>query len=129
MDIVYEKVTTPAKRIREALDYRGMKPAELATNTGLAKSSISYWLADRYMPKHEALCKMGLALDVSEMWLAGYDAPMERPAENPEFDNLAKLMDRYRHDEQFKQLIVSINRLSPQHLTVLQNLVDALPKE
>ena len=129
MDAVYEKVTTPAKRIRDALDYRGMKPAELAANTGLGKSSISNWLSGRYIPKHEALCKMGIALDVSEMWLAGYDAPMERSVENPEFDNLAKLMDRYRHDEQFKQLIVSINRLSPQHLTVLQSLVDALPKE
>ena len=129
MDVVYEKVSTPSKRLRDALDYRGMKPAELAASTGLGKSSISGWLAERYEPKHEALYKMGIALDVSEMWLAGYDVPMERPVENPEFDTLAQLMDRFRHDEQFKQLIVSINRLNPQQLTVLQALVDALPQE
>ena len=60
-------------RIAEALTLRGMKQVELVEKSGIPKSSINNWISQRWQPKQEALYKMAKALDVSEMWLAGYD--------------------------------------------------------
>ena len=65
-------------RIEEALRIRNMRQVELCEKTGLSKSSINNWIKQRWQPKHNAIFLMARALDVSEMWLAGYDAPMER---------------------------------------------------
>lgn len=55
-----------------------MKPIDLAEATGINKATISCYINGKYEPKQTALYKLGMALRVSEMWLAGYDIPMER---------------------------------------------------
>ena len=55
-----------------------MKQVELCEKTGIAKGTLNNWLAQRWQPKQEPIMKMAQVLDVSEMWLAGYDVPMER---------------------------------------------------
>lgn len=55
------------------------KQIDLVRATGIDKGSISNYLSGRYEPKQEAIYKLSMALGVSEMWLWGYDVPMERP--------------------------------------------------
>ena len=65
-------------RIREALDIREMKQAELVEKTGRDKGQMSSYLAGRYKPKQNNLHLIAEALSVDEAWLMGYDVPMER---------------------------------------------------
>lgn len=64
-------------RIKEALEIRGMKQAELAEKTGIDKGQLSSYLSGRYKPKQANLRLIANALSVDEAWLMGYHMPME----------------------------------------------------
>lgn len=68
-----------ARRLKEALEIRNMKQSELSKATGIGKSSISTYLAGNYRPKQDNIMKMAKALNVSEEWLNGRDAPIDPP--------------------------------------------------
>lgn len=129
-------------RIAEALRIRNMKQVELAEKTGLSKASINSWLRHRWQPKQDALLKMAKALDVSEMWLAGYDVPMERPVEQKKADvltdallsmrndmNISYSVVRMSNDEDFKDLVVDITKLNNAHIQAIKAYVDQLIEE
>ena len=44
----------------------------------MAKNDLSQYVNDKVQPKQDKLSILGLALDVSEAWLMGYDVPMNR---------------------------------------------------
>lgn len=67
-----------AQRIQKALSIRNMKQSDLVEKTGIGKSSISTYINGSYEPKQKNLYKIAKALEVSEAWLMGFDAPMER---------------------------------------------------
>jgi uncharacterized HAD superfamily protein len=67
-----EKTETCGKRIEKALMLRDMKQADLCKLADIPKSSLSLYLKGAYEP----IYKMASALNVSEMWLMGYDVPM-----------------------------------------------------
>lgn len=69
-------------RLREALDYVGMKPIELADITGIPKSMVSYYLSGKAVPRADRIYDIAKALDVSEAWLMGFDVTMEREFES-----------------------------------------------
>lgn len=115
----YEK----RNRIREALAIRNMKQVELAEKTGIAKGTINNWLNNRYQPKQKAIMLMASALDVNEMWLAGYDTPMERPAERVKIDKLAHSMNIIRKDERLTELMINITQLNEQQRDTLESMV------
>jgi len=124
-----ERIATPAERLRLALELREMKQVELSEKSGISKPNISCYLSGKYEPKQDALYKMGKALDVAEMWLAGYDIPMERPAAQKEYDALADLMERIKKEKDFKDLIFQINSLKPEHLVLIKNLLVAIQEK
>ena len=65
-------------RLRTAMDARGMRAVELARITGLSKARISQYTNGIYIPKADAMHKLAHVLEVSDLWLEGYDVPMER---------------------------------------------------
>lgn len=80
------KVTT-AERLRYVIDTTGLKQVEILEkckplcekyNVRLAKNDLSQYVSGKTEPKQDKLSILGLALDVSEAWLAGYDVPMRR---------------------------------------------------
>lgn len=75
---MYKQIAKPGDRILQALKEKNMTQAELAKIANLNTGGLSSWIKGRYEPKQEALYRMGKALDVSEMWLAGYDVPKSR---------------------------------------------------
>lgn len=99
-------------RLRDALRIRNMRQVELVEKTGIKKSSINNWLAQRWQPKQDSLMKMAKALDVSEMWLAGYDVPMERPIEQKINDTKVGVADRIYNDSEFLEVTDFLNQLS-----------------
>lgn len=115
-------------RIREALVIRNMKQVELAEKSGIAKGTINNWLNNRYQPKQKPLYKMAKILDVSEMWLAGYDVPMERPEAQTKNDELVQLINEIRNNDDLKNLFLSICSLSSDQRNMIQSMVTELSK-
>lgn len=72
------------QRLKEALEKAHMKQADLVRATGIDKGSIHHYLTGKYEPKATPINKMAIALNVSEMWLWGYDVPMEREKKTPD---------------------------------------------
>ena len=66
-----------AERLRIALDFRNMKATKLSELTGINKSTISQYLSKEYEPKRERIELFAKTLNVNEVWLTGYDVPME----------------------------------------------------
>ena len=89
-----EKTETCGKRIEKALAIRDMKQSDLCKLAGVPKSSLSLYLKGAYEPKQDKIYKMANALNVSEMWLMGYDVPMERQKKSipAEFTDAERIM-------------------------------------
>ena len=93
----FNRVATTSERIKEALKLRDMRQTDLAQITDIDKGSISSYISGRYEPKNEAVYKMANALSVSEMWLWGYDVPIERPTDRT-VPTLGEIISAYRHE-------------------------------
>lgn len=115
-------------RIAEALSIRGWKQVDLVEKTGIKKSSINGWIKQNWQPRQISLMKMAKVLDVSEMWLAGYDVPMNRPIEQKKSDELAQLILQLRSDEDLKALVLSICSLTGEQRKTIKSLITELSK-
>lgn len=73
-----DKIESCGKRLEQALTIRNMKQSELCKRASIPKSSLSLYLSEAYEPKQDRLYKMASVLHVSEVWLMGYDVPMEK---------------------------------------------------
>lgn len=80
-----DRVASTSHRLKEAMDIREKKQIDLVRETGIDKGSISYYLSGRYEPKQDAVNKLAATLNVSGMWLQGYDVPMN-PASYSDLD-------------------------------------------
>lgn len=63
-------------RIKEAMEIREIKQAELVEKTGIDKGQMSSYLSGKYKPKQGNLERIAKVLSVDEAWLMGYDVPM-----------------------------------------------------
>lgn len=66
-----DKMSITASRLKEALELRGMRQADLVRKTGIGKSAISQYLSGKVLPKQDKLYLLARALQVSEDWLLG----------------------------------------------------------
>ena len=71
------KIESCGRRIEQALSIRNMKQSELSKLANVPKSSLSLYIKGAYEPKQDKIYAMAKALNVSDMWLMGYDVPME----------------------------------------------------
>lgn len=62
---------TFTQRLAKAMANANIKQAELAEITGIAKSSISEYIAGTYEPKQKNIYKMATALNVAPSYLMG----------------------------------------------------------
>lgn len=120
----FERVSTTPERLREAMTLSGKKQVDLVRTTGIDKGSISNYLSGRYEPKQEAIYKLAVALDVSEMWLWGYDVPSERPKEQKNNDAISDIVVRMRTDEKFLLAVKKLYDFEPNKLESLLHLLD-----
>jgi transcriptional regulator with XRE-family HTH domain len=113
----WSKTSSTSERLKEIMRIRQLKQADLARATGLAKGGISNYITGRYEPKSDVISKLAKALNCSEMWLWGYDVPMERqdkntPPEEPKLSEGEKiLLDLFRQvPEDQQQLVLGMIR-------------------
>lgn len=65
-------------RLRMAMRNSRLTQQELAERTGISKSSLSQYLSGYAKPMQDRIYSLAEALNVSEAWLIGFDAPMAR---------------------------------------------------
>lgn len=124
----YKKVALTKDRLREAMREAGKTQADLVRDTGLNRGTVSRYLSGAVEPRHEATHKLAIALGVSEMWLFGYDTPMERSEDQKKNDQLAKLIVRLRTDSDFYKTVAALAALDEKQYRGICDLVAALNK-
>lgn len=81
-DNIHKEKSNCAERISAALKKRNMKQADLCEKTKIPKSAISQYISGAFEPKQDRIRLIANALNVSEVWLMGYDVPMEETKAN-----------------------------------------------
>ena len=103
------KIESCGKRIEKALTIRNMKQSELSKRANVTKSSLSLYIKEAYEPKQDKIYAMAKVLNVSDMWLMGYDVPMETgsfiPSELTENEKVMLDLFRVIPESQQKVLI------------------------
>lgn len=118
------RTASPADRIRTAMTDKGLKQVDLVNATGLDKGQVSSYLSGKYEPKQIAINKLAVALDVSEMWLWGYDVAKERSQKQKNNDAIADIVVKLRTDEKFLQAVKRIYEFDSDKLDSFLNLID-----
>jgi transcriptional regulator with XRE-family HTH domain len=113
-------------RLREAMDLRGMRAADLVEKTGIPKGTISYYLSGKTEPKADRLYILAQVLNVSEAWLLGYDVAMNRTDDQKKNDQLAKLIVKLRTDSDFYNMVATLADLPESKYRGIEQLVAAL---
>ena len=113
----YNKVATCAERIKTALVVNGMRQSELCRLTKIPKSAISQYLSGAYEPKQDRIYLIAKTLNVSEAWLMGLDAPMERDGKTSP--------DKLQLTEGEKVWLELYHKLSDETKVVLVNMAEA----
>jgi transcriptional regulator with XRE-family HTH domain len=70
--------------------------ADLVRETGLSKSTLSRYLSGEFEPKQNAIAKLASSLSVNEMWLWGYDVPMQKKETATQGNGLSELSESKR---------------------------------
>lgn len=123
-----ERIATTAERLREAMNETGKKQVDLVRETGIERGAISRYLSGAYEPKQAAINKLAIALNVSEMWLWGYDVPKSRTLEQKKNDDLAKIVVKMRTDNDFYNTVAALAELNEEQYRGIQQLVAAFKK-
>jgi hypothetical protein len=74
----------------------------------------------------EAAYKLAAALNVSEMWLGGYDVPMDRTQSAIKNDQLAELVIRMRKDPEFFEAVSNLAKLEAAEFASINLLLSSL---
>lgn len=78
---------TTSVRLKRLLSERNLRQVDILEKAApyckkygvkLTKSDLSQYVSGKFAPGQDKLSILGLALNVSEAWLMGYDVPMER---------------------------------------------------
>ena len=82
------KVETTSTRLKRIMSVRNLRQVDILKmaepfcrkhNIKLEKNDLSQYVSGKVEPKQDKLTVLGLALDVSEAWLMGYNVPSIRP--------------------------------------------------
>ncbi len=87
------------KRLKEAMQARGLKARQVAKLTGIDESRISRYVHGLYAPKRQAVFAISRALRVNPSWLLGFSDEMseelpEKDRARNELENLIEDMDQ-----------------------------------
>ncbi len=121
-----KRQATTAERLREAMAETGKKQIDLVNETGLQRSAISRYLSGEYEPKQKAINKLAIALNVSEMWLWGFDVPKQRTAAQKKNDDLVQVIAKLRKSPVFYEVVSILAELPEADCASVKPLLEAL---
>lgn len=95
------KYELTSKRLIKAMNDKDIMPIELARASGVSKASISHYMTGLHAPSNIAAGKLAKVLEVSPVWLMGfnidpvddYDKKMKELAEQLTDKQKGELMD------------------------------------
>lgn len=70
-----------SERLLYVMKLKNIRQRDIVNVANVSKSLISQYISGRFKPKTDKLYKIAEALNVSPMWLAGYDVPMPKEKE------------------------------------------------
>ena len=124
-----KRVASTSERIREAMKNAGKKQIDIAKETGLSHSSISRYLSGQMEPKQKAVALIAKALNVSEWWLWGYEAPRTRTPEQKKNDALVDVIKQLRVDPDFFDVVSQLAELPAEEYGSIKLLISSLRKK
>lgn len=72
-----------------------VKPFCAKYDVKMSKSDLSQYVSGKVEPSQEKLVVLGMALNVSEAWLMGFDVPMERQSNDKNKESSSKIIQYY----------------------------------
>ena len=108
-----------AERLKELLEYFGIKQNDLSKRTGIPKSAISMYIKGERVPKQNRISDIADAYTINEAWLMGFDVPMKRQISDRDIGNA------FANDNLF-DIIDNIPALSPHEKSHFTNYLQLL---
>lgn len=121
-----ERVATTAERLAEAMRDAGKMQIEVSKATGLSHSTISRYVSGAVEPRQDATHKLAVYLNVSELWLWGYDVPKARNDMQKKNDDLVQVIAKLRKDPEFFEAVSKLANLQPAEFASIKQLLSAL---
>lgn len=121
-----QKVSTISERLQIAMDKRKIKQIDLARVADVNQGALSRYIKGSYEPKSATIYKLALALGVSDMWLEGYDVPMERSQKQKEIDFKSNLYKKIASDMDLLKTISQYYNLPEEKQKTIRDLVDQM---
>lgn len=84
-------IDTFQNRLYKAMTIKNMKQVNLVEKTGLDKTLINKYLSGKANAKQDKLTVLADALNVNEIWLMGYEVPMDRNLNSLNITPISKL--------------------------------------
>ena len=98
------------ERLNSILQKRNLSQADLSKMTGIRSSSISDWLNGKYEPKQDKISIIAEALNVSPLWLIGYDDTSSNQSEGYYVDPETAEFAEYLRTRPEARLLFSASR-------------------
>ncbi|WP_195395030.1 helix-turn-helix domain-containing protein [Veillonella parvula] len=98
------------ERLNSILQKRNLSQADLSKMTGIRSSSISDWLNGKYEPKQDKISIIAEALNVSPVWLIGYDDTSSNQSEGYYVDPETAEFAEYLRTRPEARLLFSASR-------------------
>ena len=124
-----KRIETCAQRLSKALAIKKMKQTDLCRRADIPKSSLSLYLSGAYEPKQDRLYSIAKALDVNEVWLMGYDVPMEPTDTQKKNDQLVELITLLRKDNEFAEMVKMVSELTPEQKVSVKQILSAFTQK
>ena len=111
------KVST-SDRLKYLMETRNLRQADILEKiqplcerygVKIPRNAISQYVTGKVLPKQDKLTILGMALGVSEIWLMGYDVPMERNA-NVDGQETVSASQLATEEQELVTLYRSLNR-------------------
>lgn len=113
------------ERLNSILQKRNLSQADLSKMTGIRSSSISDWLNGKYEPKQDKISIIAEALNVSPVWLIGYDDISSNQSEGYYVDpETAEYAEMLRTRPEMRMLFSASRGISKEEMQEAVNYIE-----
>lgn len=122
----FDRVASTSDRIKEAMEAAGKRQADIVRDTGIDKGALSRYIKGTYEPKQDVVYKLAKALNVSEMWLWGYNCRRDRVEEQKTKTDIAvDIVIRLGADKEFAECVEMLNTLDAKQLSSVKQMLSS----
>lgn len=110
---------TTSNRLKQIMQERNLKQVDILNltlpickkyNVKMNKSDISQYVSGKVEPSQEKLSVLGMALNVTETWLMGFDATRERSQNSDKSIPILEQMDLWNAIKDDKEMVKALDK-------------------